>query len=102
MISSDLLAKFRARVTHWCVEAQREKDESGSADSNSHTILKPPFRLISHGHELTPDLDMKTLWELGVRDQQVLSSIVSLIILHSSAVFLQGALLMVELLIYTL
>lgn len=79
MVSSDLLAKFRARVTHWCVEAQKEKDEnSGVVDgggtntsNNSHTVLKPPFRLISHGHELTPDLDMKTLWELGVRDQQV-------------------------------
>ena len=70
MLSSDLLAKFRARVTHWCVTSQQEKDEGNTTNDNV-TVLKPPFRLISHGHELTPDLDMKSLWELGVRDEQV-------------------------------
>ena len=68
-MSSDLLACFRARVTHWCVNAQQEKDEANS--SSSTTVLKPPFRLITHGHELTPDFDMKTLGEIGMRDQQV-------------------------------
>ena len=72
ILSSELLAVFRARVTHWCVTAQNEREENGNNGDNV-TILKPPFRLISHGHELTPDLDMKTLGDLGMRDQQVMS-----------------------------
>lgn len=68
MMTSDLLAVFRARITYWCVHTAK-KDETINKDSLA--ALKPPFRLISLGHELTPDLDMKTMGELGVRDQQV-------------------------------
>lgn len=71
MLSSDYLAKFRARVTHWGINAQKEKEEGTSKSSMSGPVLKPPFRLITHGHELTPDLDMKTMGELGVKNQQV-------------------------------
>ena len=66
MMSCDLLATLRARITHWCIGVQERKKPNDSS-----TELKPPFRLISHGHELTHDLDMKTLGEIGVRDQQV-------------------------------
>lgn len=69
MLSSDLLSCFRAQVTYWCVSIQKERGSTSSTDNT--TILKPPFRLITHGHELTPDFDMKTLAELGMRDQQV-------------------------------
>jgi hypothetical protein len=33
--------------------------------------LTPPFRLISQGHELTPELDEKSLGEVGFKDLQV-------------------------------
>lgn len=69
MLSSDLLSCFRAQVTYWCVSIQKERGSTSSTDNT--TILKPPFRLITHGHELTPDFDMKTLAELGMRDQQL-------------------------------
>lgn len=69
MQSSDLLAVFRARVTSWCINAVNKQDDA--ANKENFALLKPPFRLISHGHELTPDLDVKTLAELGVRDQQL-------------------------------
>lgn len=67
----DLLAVFRARVTAWCVNAANKSEEAGDANKENLALLKPPFRLISHGHELTPDLDSKSLGELGIRDQQV-------------------------------
>ena len=67
--SHDLLAKLRAEVTHWCVRLQREQEESGQPQVTPP--LQPPFRLISHGHELTPDLDQKAIGELGMKDQQV-------------------------------
>ncbi len=69
MTSYDLLAKLRAEITHWCVKLQKEHDEKGRPQVAQS--LQPPFRLISHGHELTPDLDSKALGELGIKDQQV-------------------------------
>ncbi|XP_065661314.1 ubiquitin carboxyl-terminal hydrolase 34 isoform X2 [Hydra vulgaris] len=66
MMSCDLLATLRARITHWCIGVQERKKPNDNS-----TELKPPFRLISHGHELTHDLDMKTLSEIGIRDQQL-------------------------------
>ena len=77
----DLLAVFRARVTAWCVNAANKSEETGDANKESLALLKPPFRLISHGHELTPDLDSKSLGELGIRDQQVSTFILSILFL---------------------
>ncbi|XP_065067715.1 ubiquitin carboxyl-terminal hydrolase 34-like isoform X1 [Rhopilema esculentum] len=67
--SHDLLAKLRAEVTHWCVKLQKEQEEKGQPQLTPP--LQPPFRLISHGHELTPDLDQKALGELGMKNQQL-------------------------------
>jgi len=67
--SHDFLATLRAEVTHWCVRLQREQEEKGKTQPTPP--LQPPFRLISHGHELTPDLDQKTLAELGMKNQQL-------------------------------
>ena len=72
---------FRARVTAWCVNAANKSEETGDANKESLALLKPPFRLISHGHELTPDLDSKSLGELGIRDQQVSTFILSILFL---------------------
>eukprot|EP00794_Sanderia_malayensis_P020521 gene20521-22540_t len=68
--SYDLLAKLRAEITHWCVKLQSEHDEKERPQVAQP--LQPPFRLISHGHELTPDLDHKALGELGIKDQQLI------------------------------
>ena len=70
MSSLDLLAKLRAEVTHWCCRLQQEREEKG--EDQGAPPLRPPYRLISHGHELTPDLDHKTIGELGMKDQQVI------------------------------
>ena len=76
MQSVDLLAVFRARITSWCITAASKSEETGDTNKENLALLKPPFRLISHGHELTPDLDSKTLGELGIRDQQVCLNII--------------------------
>lgn len=80
MNSSDLVADLRAEVTFWCKQLQDKlrKDPQLGDSSSQHTPLSPfsaqlhpPFRLISQGHELTPDLDEKSLAEVGFKDLQV-------------------------------
>lgn len=80
MNSSDLVADLRAEVTFWCRQLQDKlkKDTQLVDGSSQHTPLSPfssqlhpPFRLISQGHELTPDLDEKSLAEVGFKDLQV-------------------------------
>lgn len=80
MNSSDLVADLRAEVTFWCKQLQEKlrKDPQLGEGSSQHTPLSPfsaqlhpPFRLISQGHELTPDLDEKSLAEVGFKDLQV-------------------------------
>ena len=80
MNSSDLVADLRAEVTFWCKQLQEKlrKDPQLGDSSSQHTPLSPfspqlhpPFRLISQGHELTPDLDEKSLAEVGFKDLQV-------------------------------
>ena len=80
MNSSDLVADLRAEVTFWCKQLQEKlrKDPQLGDGSSQHTPLSPfspqlhpPFRLISQGHELTPDLDEKSLAEVGFKDLQV-------------------------------
>lgn len=76
---SDLVSELRAEVTHWCQKLQeRIKNESQGEGTSKHSPLSPfppqlhpPFRLISQGHELTPDLDEKTLADVGFKDLQV-------------------------------
>lgn len=79
MNSSDLVADLRAEVTFWCKQEELEKKPQFTGDSASqHTPLSPfspqlhpPFRLLSQGHELTPDLDEKSLAEVGFKDLQL-------------------------------
>ncbi|XP_048585971.1 ubiquitin carboxyl-terminal hydrolase 34 isoform X2 [Nematostella vectensis] len=79
MHSSDLVAELRAEVTHWCKLLQeRIQQEHQSGDGMQHAPLSPfspqlhpPFRLISQGHELTPDLDEKSLADVGFKDLQL-------------------------------
>lgn len=79
MHSSDLVSELRAEVTHWCKQLQEKiKNEQQGEDTTRHIPLSPfspqlhpPFRLISQGHELTPDLDEKTLADVGFKDLQV-------------------------------
>lgn len=80
MNSSDLVADLRAEVTFWCKQLQEKlrKEPQLGDGSSQHTPLSPfspqlhpPFRLISQGHELTPDLDEKSLAEVGFKDLQV-------------------------------
>lgn len=80
MNSSDLVADLRAEVTFWCKQLQEKlKKESRLGDGSTQHAplspfspqLRPPFRLISQGHELTPDLDEKSLAEVGFKDLQV-------------------------------
>ncbi|EDO36755.1 predicted protein, partial [Nematostella vectensis] len=79
MHSSDLVAELRAEVTHWCKLLQeRIQQEHQSGDGTQHAPLSPfspqlhpPFRLISQGHELTPDLDEKSLADVGFKDLQL-------------------------------
>ena len=89
MFSTDLVAELRAEVTCWCKKL-REKHDQSKQDKDSTKIgpsvfsspgssfspfssLTPPFRLISQGHELTPELDEKSLGEMGFKDLQVVS-----------------------------
>lgn len=88
MSSTDLVAELRAEVTCWCKKLQEKRDQIkqdqdvtkigqpvfSSSDSSFSQIssgLTPPFRLISQGHELTPELDEKSLGEVGFKDLQV-------------------------------
>ena len=88
MYSTDLVAELRAEVTCWCKKLQEKRDQmkqlsdetkiSGPSLSSPFSSfspfsapLTPPFRLISQGHELTPDLDEKSLGEVGFKDLQV-------------------------------
>ena len=82
MNSSDLVADLRAEVTFWCKQLEekhkKEPQLAGEGTSQHSQLspfspqLHPPFRLISQGHELTPDLDEKSLAEVGFKDLQVL------------------------------
>ena len=87
MSATDLVAELRAEVTCWCKKL-REKHDQSKQDKDATKIgpsvfsspgssfspfsgLTPPFRLISQGHELTPELDEKSLGEMGFKDLQV-------------------------------
>ena len=88
MFSTDLVAELRAEVTSWCKKLQEKRDQMKQANEETQMTgpslsspfssfsqfsppLTPPFRLISQGHELTPDLDEKSLGEVGFKDLQV-------------------------------
>ena len=87
MYSTDLVADLRAEVTIWCAKLEERRQqqlqtqkELARQQSTSQPLaslpgyppaLVPPLRLISTGHELTPDLDEKTLAEVGLKDLQV-------------------------------
>jgi ubiquitin carboxyl-terminal hydrolase 34 len=87
MFSTDLVAELRAEVTCWCKKLQEKHDEikqdqdtakmgppvfsSPGSSFSPFSGLTPPFRLISQGHELTPELDEKSLGEVGFKDLQV-------------------------------
>ena len=88
MHSTDLVAELRAEVTCWCKKLQEKRDQSRQHEETKMSTpslsspfssfspfsqsLTPPFRLISQGHELTPDLDEKSLGEVGFKDLQVI------------------------------
>ncbi len=87
MYSTDLVAELRAEVTCWCKKLQEKHDQvkqdedsskiappvfsSSSSSFSPFSSLTPPFRLISQGHELFPELDEKSLGEVGFKDLQV-------------------------------
>ena len=76
MNSTDLVADLRAEVMHGCKKLREKQQHFGSASQHSLLSpishqLNPPFRLISQGHELTPDLDEKGLADVGFKDLQV-------------------------------
>jgi ubiquitin carboxyl-terminal hydrolase 34 len=84
MYSTDLVAELRAEVTCWCKKLQEKHDQtkqdqdtgkigfsSPGSSFSPFSSLTPPFRLISQGHELTPELDEKSLGEVGFKDLQV-------------------------------
>ena len=81
MRSTDLVAELRAVVTCWCKKLQEKHDQtkqeqnttfsSPGSSFSPFSSLSPSFRLISQGHELTPELDEKTLGEVGFKDLQV-------------------------------
>ena len=81
MYSTDLVAELRAEVTFWCkkLHEQTKQDQetakigfsSPGSSFSPFSSLTPPFRLISQGHELTPELDEKSLGEVGFKDLQV-------------------------------
>lgn len=88
MSSTDLVAELRAEVTYWCKKLQDKHDQMRKCENDliklgppvysslasSFSGELPPFRLISQGHELTPELDEKSLGEVGFKDLQVFSS----------------------------
>lgn len=92
--TSDLIADLRAEVTHFSERFQQQQDsqDQGQQQQQQHQPMSPPslpfksvlpniavlagcsqgpVRMISAGHELTPDLDEKTLKEMGFSDLQV-------------------------------
>ncbi|CAB3983712.1 Ubiquitin carboxyl-terminal hydrolase 34 [Paramuricea clavata] len=87
MFSTDLVAELRAEVTCWCKKLQEKHDQikqdqdaakmgppvflSPGSSFSPFSGLTPPFRLISQGHELTPELDEKSLGEVGFKDLQL-------------------------------
>lgn len=86
MSSTDLVAELRAEVTCWCRKLQEKHEQMKQSEESSKlgsslfssqsafspfSSLTPQFRLISQGHELTPELDEKSLGEVGFKDLQV-------------------------------
>ena len=93
--TSDLIADLRAEVTHFSERFQQQQDSQDQGQQQQQQQHQPksppslpfksvlpniavlagcsqgPVRMISAGHELTPDLDEKTLKEMGFSDLQV-------------------------------
>ena len=91
MSTSDLIADLRAEVTHFSERFQQQQIQDSQLEEGLQQVPKSPVafksvlpniavlagcsqgpvRMISAGHELTPDLDEKTLKEMGFSDLQV-------------------------------
>jgi len=70
LLSSDYVADLRAEVAKWW-----ETLPTGGV-----ILGDGPIRIITQGQELTPDLDEKTLLEMGFKDMQVRRSLTLLAI----------------------
>ncbi|XP_070576482.1 ubiquitin carboxyl-terminal hydrolase 34-like isoform X2 [Ptychodera flava] len=93
MSCNDLVADLRAEVTHWCeVTHQQHGDKKSDKEQESsrristslggvvpQLLAQPvggvpgqgPVRMISLGHELTADIDERSLTEMGFKDMQL-------------------------------
>ena len=73
MHSSDLVADLRAEISVWW-EGKQEAGVSMLGTLLGSSIpghqAPPQLRLISQGQEITPDLDERSLAELGFKDYQ--------------------------------
>ncbi|XP_072031378.1 LOW QUALITY PROTEIN: ubiquitin carboxyl-terminal hydrolase 34-like [Amphiura filiformis] len=90
--TSDLIADLRAEVTHFSERFQQQQIQDSHDQGQQQQPKSPgnipfksvlpniavlagcsqgPVRMISAGHELTPDLDEKTLKEMGFSDLQL-------------------------------
>lgn len=75
-----LLGELRAEVANWWQklvrqQKQQEVTSSGDARSDSGSTSKTSethIRLITHGSELTTDMDKKSLQSLQFKDNQVM------------------------------
>ena len=92
--TNDLIADLRAEVTHFSERLQQQQIQDDDDDQQHQPLQRPkspivsfksvlpniavlagcsqgPVRMISAGHELTPDLDEKTLKDMQFSDLQV-------------------------------
>lgn len=73
MHTSDLVADLRAEISVWW-EGKLTGGEGvsmlGSLLGSNMLTSPPQLRLISQGQEITPDLDERSLAELGFKDFQ--------------------------------
>lgn len=96
MQSTDLIAELRAEVARWWENLHKQQLQRHQAEGGAHgsTLLSPilgamlgdgPIRIITHGQELTLDMDEKSLGEMQFKDLQVwtlLYSYIFVIICH--------------------
>jgi len=66
----DYIGELRAEVYHW-LQSIAKKGKTETDTGSKSTSLEGSLRLLSQGQELTPDLDEKTLSEMGFKDNQL-------------------------------
>ena len=72
MLPSSFVAELRAEIGEWITDVIKTPPASQSMTAFArYPVATSCFRMVANGHELTVDLDGRTLADVGIKDENV-------------------------------